>query len=682
MFLSTLAWELPITDPVLKFLIILIIILFSPILLERIKVPPLLGLIIAGAIIGPHGFNLILRDSGIIMSGTAGLLYIMFLAGLEIDIADFKKNSWKSLVFGIYTFCIPMVLGFLVSFYIFQYDMLASILLASMLASHTLIAYVIISKFGLSQDPAVSITVGGTMITDTLALLVLTIIVGMDAGEVDKAFWIRLCISILVFIMLVLFVFPPLCRSFFKKYNDSISQYIFVLALVFLGAFIAELAGIESIIGAFISGLALNRLIPRNSPLMSRVEFVGNAIFIPFFLISVGMLIDYRAFFTSWETIKVGVLMTLTATVAKYAAAVLTQKTFRFSKDQRRLIFGLSNAQAAATLAAVMVGYNVGILNDAVLNGTILMILVTCTMASLCAQKGAHNIVANRNKDIGLENTEEKESQTQKILVALGSDSIISEQVNFALSIKIKNKENDNLYCAKIVDTDITDENTIKDYKRQLERATKIAAATDTEMKSILRFDLNINNSISSIINEISITDLIYGQSIKREINNSEFKKLYECITVNPGCNAFIYRPIQPLSTIMRHMIILPEMAQMEKGFPGLINRLIMLMKNTGSKAVIYGEERTLSYIRDYMGKSSGLFLYIELNNWEYLSEIGEGLKHNDMLWIVLSRKGGISHNSYMPSIAGIVSKYTTDKNCVLVYPEQIGIDQGTKYYT
>ena len=245
MFLSTLAWELPITDPVLKFLIILIIILFSPILLERIKVPPLLGLIIAGAIIGPHGFNLILRDSGIIMSGTAGLLYIMFLAGLEIDIADFKKNSWKSLVFGIYTFCIPMVLGFLVSFYIFQYDMLASILLASMLASHTLIAYVIISKFGLSQDPAVSITVGGTMITDTLALLVLTIIVGMDAGEVDKAFWIRLCISILVFIMLVLFVFPPLCRSFFKKYNDSISQYIFVLALVFLGAFIAELAGTE-----------------------------------------------------------------------------------------------------------------------------------------------------------------------------------------------------------------------------------------------------------------------------------------------------------------------------------------------------------------------------------------------------------------------------------------------------
>lgn len=682
MFLSTLAWELPITDPVLKFLIILIIILFSPILLERIKVPPLLGLIIAGAIIGPHGFNLILRDSGIIMSGTAGLLYIMFLAGLEIDIADFKKNSWKSLVFGIYTFCIPMVLGFLVSFYIFQYDMLASTLLASMLASHTLIAYVIISKFGLSQDPAVSITVGGTMITDTLALLVLTIIVGMDAGEVDKAFWIRLCISILVFIMLVLFVFPPLCRSFFKKYNDSISQYIFVLALVFLGAFIAELAGIESIIGAFISGLALNRLIPRNSPLMSRVEFVGNAIFIPFFLISVGMLIDYRAFFTSWETIKVGVLMTLTATVAKYAAAVLTQKTFRFSKDQRRLIFGLSNAQAAATLAAVMVGYNVGILNDAVLNGTILMILVTCTMASLCAQKGAHNIVANRNKEIRLENTEEKEIQTQKILVALGSDSIISEQVNFALSIKIKNKENDNLYCAKIVDTDITDENTTKDYKRQLERATKIAAATDTEMKSILRFDLNINNSISSIINEIGITDLIYGQSIKREINNSEFKKLYECITMNPWCNAFIYRPIQPLSTIMRHMIILPDMAQMEKGFPGLINRLIMLMKNTGSKAVIYGEERTLSYIRDYMGKSSGLFLYIELNNWEYLSEIGEGLKHNDMLWIVLSRKGGISHNSYMPSIASIVSKYTTDKNCVLVYPEQIGIDQGTKYYT
>ena len=403
------AITLPLTDPVLKFLLILVIILAAPLLLNKLRIPHLLGLIIAGAIIGPNGFNLVLRDSSIILSGTAGLLYIMFLAGLEIDLGDFKKNKWKSLTFGMYTFLVPMALGTLVGLYVLNFSMLTSILLASMFASHTLIAYPIISKLGITKDKAVGITVGGTMITDTLALLVLTVIVEMAVGDVDDWFWYRLGAAIILFFAFVMIVFPIVGRWFFKRCEDNVSQYIFVLVMVFLGAYLAELAGLESIIGAFLAGMALNRLIPSTSPLMNRVEFVGNAIFIPFFLIGVGMLIDYRAFFTNWDTIKVGAVMIVVATVAKFGAAWLTQKTFRMSVDQRRVIFGLSNAQAAATLAAVMVGYNVilgetpagepiRLLNESVLNGTILMILVTCTMASFSAQKGAHNMTCRKRK--------------------------------------------------------------------------------------------------------------------------------------------------------------------------------------------------------------------------------------------------------------------------------------------
>ena len=304
--LSNIDFTLPLADPVLKFLLILLIILAAPLLLNKLRVPHLLGLIIAGAIIGPNGFNLVLRDSSIILSGTAGLLYIMFLAGLEIDMGDFKKNSGKSLVFGMYTFLIPMILGTVVGLWVLDFSMETSVLLASMFASHTLIAYPIISKLGISKNNAVSITVGGTMITDTLALLVLTIIVGMATGNADNAFWIRLGVSIVIFALIVLLVFPFIGRWFFKRVHDNISQYIFVLSMVFFGAFLAQLAGMEAIIGSFLAGLALNRLIPQSSPLMNRVEFVGNAIFIPFFLLSVGMLIDYRAFFTSFETIKVG----------------------------------------------------------------------------------------------------------------------------------------------------------------------------------------------------------------------------------------------------------------------------------------------------------------------------------------------------------------------------------------
>ncbi|MGC1203396.1 MAG: cation:proton antiporter [Flavobacteriaceae bacterium] len=401
--ISFLAFEFPITNPILKFLIILIIILLTPILLNRVKIPHILGLIIAGAIVGPNGFNLLLRDSGIILSGTAGLLYIMFLAGLDIDMAEFKKNRSKSVFFGLLTFIIPMTLGTLSSIYLLKLSIPSSILVASMYASHTLIAYPILSSMGVHKIKAVNITVGGTVITDTLALLVLAIIVGMEKGEVNLLFWLKLALSICVFFIITMFVFPLIAKWFLNRYADGVSRYIFVIAIVFLAAFLAESAGIEGIIGAFLGGLALNRLIVKDSTLFNRIEFVGNAIFIPFFLISVGMLVDYSAFFQDFETIKVALIMSIVATLSKFLAAWITQKSLNFSKDERRLIFGLSNAQAAATLAAVLVGFNtiigetssgqpIRLLDETILNGTIVMILITCTIATFSAQKGARNI--------------------------------------------------------------------------------------------------------------------------------------------------------------------------------------------------------------------------------------------------------------------------------------------------
>jgi Kef-type K+ transport system membrane component KefB len=320
--------KLPLEDPILKFLLILFIILVTPIFLNLIRVPHLLGLIIAGAIIGPNGIGLLTRDSSIILSGTAGLLYIMFLAGLEIDMGDFKKNSGKSLVFGLYTFLIPMSIGTLVGVYILNFGIYTSVLLASLFASHTLITYPLVSKLGIAKNQAVNITVGGTMITDTLALLVLAVIVGMTTGEVNAEFWTRLSLSILAFALIVMLVFPLIARWFFKKFDENVTQYVFVLVMVYIGAVLAELAGIEAIIGAFLAGLSLNRLIPHTSPLMNRIEFVGNAIFIPIFLIGVGMLIDYRVFFNDFETIKVALVISVVATIGKFLAAWLTQKTF------------------------------------------------------------------------------------------------------------------------------------------------------------------------------------------------------------------------------------------------------------------------------------------------------------------------------------------------------------------
>ena len=673
------AITLPLTDPVLKFLLILVIILAAPLLLNKLRIPHLLGLIIAGAIIGPNGFNLVLRDSSIILSGTAGLLYIMFLAGLEIDLGDFKKNKWKSLTFGMYTFLVPMALGTLVGLYVLNFSMLTSILLASMFASHTLIAYPIISKLGITKDKAVGITVGGTMITDTLALLVLTVIVEMAVGDVDDWFWYRLGAAIILFFAFVMIVFPIVGRWFFKRCEDNVSQYIFVLVMVFLGAYLAELAGLESIIGAFLAGMALNRLIPSTSPLMNRVEFVGNAIFIPFFLIGVGMLMDYRAFFTNWDTIKVGAVMIVVATVAKFGAAWLTQKTFRMSVDQRRGIFGLSNAQAAATLAAVMVGYNVilgetpagepiRLLNESVLNGTILMILVTCTMASFSAQKGAHNIAMN---DVSEEKEGTGEHQ-ERILIPVSYEKNVTELVNLSTAIKSKKNKN-GLFALNVINNQASDDKAFKQSKKVLNMAVTTASATDNVLQDLLRYDLNVANAIISVIKEQGITDLVLGLHQGKGVVSSFLGNMTEAILGQSNVTTLIYRPIQPIATVKRHLVVVPARAEKEVGFPMWVNKVWNIIHNSGAKAVFYASEDTTMYLKEIYKKRPIEAEFSSFDDWDDFLIMSREIKSDDTLWVVMSRRERLSYHANMSRIPNYLNKYFQSNSFVLVYPIQAG---------
>lgn len=672
--------SLPLTNPVLKFLLILVIILFAPIILNKIKIPYLLGLIIAGAVIGPNGINLMERDSSIILSGTAGLLYIMFLAGLEIDIADFKRNSKKSLVFGLYTFMIPMILGTLTGFYLLEFSITTSVLLASMFASHTLIAYPLISKMGVAKNKAVNITVGGTMITDILALLVLAIIVGMTTGEVNSEFWIRLTISIIVFGLIVMLLFPIIGRWFFKRFDDNVSQYIFVLVMVFLGAVLAEMAGLEAIIGAFLSGLALNRLIPHTSPLMNRVEFVGNAIFIPFFLIGVGMLIDYRAFFKDFETIKVASVMIVVATTAKFLAAWITQKTYKFSVDERRLIFGLSNAQAAATLAAVLVGFNIIIgetetgepirlLSESILNGTILMILFTCTIASFVAQKGAQNIAFLESTN----SSTNDEEYPEKILIPISNIDTTDELINLGITIKSK-KNKDSLYALSVVDNDTMDSSLYKQAKKILDKAAITASATDNLIHELLRYDLNIVNGITSVVKEHKITDLILGLHSSKGISDSFLGNLTEGILTKCNTTTLIYKPTQPFGTIKRHIVIVPENAEKEIGFPFWLIKVWNIARNSGAKLVFYATKETLKFIQEIQSKHPIEFEFEDFNDWDDFLILARNFYQDDNLIIVLSRKDKPSFHNNMTKIPSYLNKYFKETSYILIYPMQAGV--------
>jgi len=515
--------------------------------------------------------------------------------------------------------------------------------------------------------------------------LVLAVIVGMTTGEVNTEFWVRLSVSIIIFGLIVMLLFPIIGRWFFKRFDDNVSQYIFVLVMVYLGAVLAEMAGIEAIIGAFLAGLSLNRLIPHTSPLMNRIEFVGNAIFIPFFLIGVGMLIDYRAFFKDFETIKVASIMIVAATSSKFLAAWITQKTYKFSVDERRLIFGLSNAQAAATLAAVLVGYNIivgetetgepiRLLSESILNGTILMILFTCTIASFVAQKGAKNIALLENTDT----TSNDEESQERILIPMSNIETTDELINLGVTVKSK-KNKDGLFALSIVDNNKMDGSSDKQAKKILSKAAVTASATDNRIHELLRYDLNIVNGITSVAKEHKITDLILGLNINKGISNSFLGNLTEGILTKCNTTTLIYKPAQPFGTIKRHLIIVPANAEKEMGFPFWIIKVWNIARNSGAKLLFYGTKETLKFIQEIQSKHPIECEFEDFNDWDDFLILARNFQKDDNLVIVLSRKDKPSFHNNMTKIPSYLNKYFKETSYILIYPMQAGVVDSSK---
>jgi Kef-type K+ transport system membrane component KefB len=656
---------LPVSNPTVQFLLLFSIVLIAPIVFNRIKVPSLIGLIIAGAVIGPFGLFIMSRDSNMIMLGNAGLLYIMFLAGIEIDVAEFKKNSSRSLVFGLLTFSIPMTIGVFAGYYLLSLSLISSVLLASMFASHTLIAYPIISKLGAGKNRAVTVAIGGTMITDTLALLVLAVIISMNEGQVTTAFWAQLTLSIIVFTLVVAFLFPLVGRWFFKKFQDSASQFIFVMVMIFLGGFLAELAGIEAIIGAFLAGLAMNKLIPHISPLMNRIDFVGNAIFIPIFLISVGMLIDYQAFVTGFETIKVAIVMTVVAISAKFLAAWATQKIYGYSNAERKLIFGLSNAQAAATLAAVMVGHRVGLLDDNILNGTIVMILVTCTIASFRAQKGAIDLSFAEG------NLEDENTLTEeRILIPIANKDTLKDLVELSLVIKSKTNTQD-LYALNIIKSTGTTPQAEKESLKLLEEAVRLGAGAETVIQPLRRYDMNVLNGILGIVKKYAITDVVMGLHVKQEISESFLGDLIEGILEKTRSTTFVYKAIQPLSTIKKRLVIIPPNADKEIGFPFWLSKIWNLGRNTGAKLSFYATNDILEILKQ-INKTHPIDVdFKEFSDWNDFLVLSKEVGKDVGLIIVMSRLRKASYHETMKRVPDYINKYFKNTNFMLLYPVQ-----------
>ena len=668
-------FHLPVTDPTWIFFLVLVIILFAPIVLERLRIPHIIGMILAGVVIGEHGFNILARDSSFELFGKVGLYYIMFLAGLEMNMEDFKSIRVKATVLGLLAFIFPLGIGIWTNLHLLGYSLATSVLLASMYASHTLIAYPIVIRYGINRQRAVSIAVGGTAVTDTLTLLVLAVVGGMYKGETSEMFWIWLVLKVVVLSVVIMYAFPRIGRWFFRRYSDNVVQYIFVMAMVFLGAGLMEFVGMEGILGAFLAGLVLNRLIPHVSPLMSHLEFVGNALFIPYFLIGVGMLIDVNVLFGHIDSVKVAVVMIIVALLGKWIASWLTQKIYKMRALERELMFGLSNAQAAATLAAVLVGYNIilpngeRLLNEDVLNGTILLILVTCVVSSFITEHAAKRIAMD-----DAEVSDEKAQEKEKFLIPVANPETLESLMSLAMVVRDE-KQPDNLVALNVINDNNGSVKQEMRGKRSLERAAQITASTSVRLKTVSRFDLNITTGILHTAKEYEATNIIIGLHCKMSIVDSFFGNLTENLLKNTYLQVMVARFLIPVNTLRRIIVAVPPKAEFEHGFMKWITHMCRMSSQLGCRVHFYAHPQTLGYIRGYIQKKhkDTRVAYSELEDWDDLLLLTGQVNYDHLLVIISARRGSISYDSAFERLPMQISKYFNNNSIMLLYPEQKG---------
>ena len=673
-------FERPFQNPVLVFAVILFIILLSPILLRRLKIPGIIGLIISGVIIGPHGINVLEQNSAVKLFSTIGLLYIMFIAGLELDLKEFQRNKNKSLVFGFLTFTIPLVFGFPVCYYLLKYDFTASLLISSMFSTHTMVSYPIVSKFGISKNEAVAITVGGTILTDTAVLILLAIILSSNNGGLNLSFWIQLAGSLAVFSGIMFWIIPKVTAWFFQKLeSEKTSHFIFVLSVVFFAAFLAEIAGVEPIIGAFVAGLALNKLIPYSSTLMNRIEFVGQSIFIPIFLISVGMLVDIKVLLNGPTAVIIAVTLSVVALIGKWLAATSTSKIFRYSSDQRKLIFGLSSSHAAATLAVILVGFQTGIIDENALNGTILLILVTCLTATLVTENASRRILTSEKDEPAIEYPVHN---SEHIMIPIANLNNMETLLEFAVFVKNKKSVNP-ITILSVVPNDEEAEKNLVRAKKNLQSLVRMALANETKVKITATIDHNIAGGIIRASREEMTDTIMIGWPRKTGLIERFIETKTALIISRTSKAIYICQFEHPLVGHNRIILVCPPLGELEPGFEIWLPKINALSKELSLNVFCYCNSASKEAIVEYFHhrKQKSGFAFSEEFDLPDLQVLQNQVNAEDMLIYVAARRTSVSYENCMENIQEKLEKNFPINSKIIIYPRTHHIDSKFSEY-
>ena len=666
----------PITSPTIIFFVVLGIILIAPIIMGKLRIPHIIGMVLAGVLIGQYGFNILERDDSFELFGRVGLYYIMFLAGIEIDMNGLKRGVLNMGAYGLFTFFAPFILVFLSCHYLLGYSIMASVLLGSILGSNTMIAYPIVCKYGLQRYGGVTLGAAGSMISLTFALVVLAAIVGTYNGGTGIGFWLLFVLKFALFIALAIVFIPRLTRYFLRRYSDAVMQYIFVMAIMFLCASITEILGMEGVFGAFISGLILNRYIPHVSPLMNRIEFIGNALFIPYFLIGVGMLINMRILFTGWHTAFITFCLVFFGTLGKGIAAYITTWLIKKPKVFGDMLFGLTSAHAAGSIAIVMVGMKLQVangiylMNDDMLNGVVMMILFTCIIGSLITEQASRQIVL---KDIPTAETSQN-GDDEKILLPVKYPETAETLLSLALLTR-NQKLNRGLVGLNVV---FDDDKRLKGQQRGkalLDRLERMASAADVRMQTQVRIATNIANGIKHAFKEFNASEIIMGMHIHKEISKKFWGEFIQSLFNGLNRQIIIIRCPHPLNTIRRIQVAVPSRAEFEPGFHRWLERITRLAENLECRIEFHAKQETLSLIRQFTDSKhpKTRCAYTVMQHWNELPKLATTIKEDHLFVVITARKGTVSYKLALERLPDELTNHFSGKNLMIIYPDQHG---------
>ena len=668
--MTAMAQQALVTEPVQIFLIVLAIILFAPILLNKLKIPHIIGMIVAGVAVGPYGLNILADDSSFAVFGQVGLLYLMFLAGLEIDMYHLRLNLRRGLLFGVLTLVVPLVLGILTSVYLLQLDWLTSMLLGAMYASHTLLSYPVAARLGVTKAPAVLIAIVGTIIAVIGALLVLGATVSVvREGYFNVVEILLLGLRLAIWAAAILYAYPRVTRWFFKKYPDKVLQYVFVLVLVFLAATTARGIGLESVLGAFFAGLVLNRYVPVASPLMSSIEFVGNALFIPYFLISVGMMINVRLL-ADTDTLAVAAIMIAVALAGKWLPAWIAQKINRLDSFSRNVMFGLTAAHTAVALAVVSVGYKMGLFDERILNSTVMVILATCAAAPIITASAAAKLKVKMMADDGDDVI--RHTRVNNTLIAVANPLTASSLMEMA--VLIRNDRGLHNFYALHVRTDNTSQAKAVS-QASLQAARRTAAAADTKVESLDRYDNNIVTGIINAVEERDITEVLLGMHRRVTVIDSFFGSKVEQLLRGTHKMLIISRCFIPANTITRILVWVPRDAQYETGFSRWVRAVARLTRQVGCRVIFCCPDNIQPRIRGVIyAENYGIRCeFRRTEDWDDLVMLSGEVLDDDLFVLIGARAQSVSYNADMADLPDFLQRHFSRNNLMMIFPEQFG---------